>query len=156
MTEPAQTFAGKGGWWVVAQGVIIVLELLLGILARGQWAWLWRAVGGLLLLLMCLLLVAGVAAHGRRLTPYPRPAQDARLLQEGIYGLIRHPLYTCNLCFLFGWALLWGSQLGLAVACLGVPFYLGKARQEERLLRQSFPEYDGYQKRVKRFIPWIW
>ena len=51
----------------------------------------------------------GLLAQGWRLTPFPRPPANAQLIEHGIYGLVRHPLYTCNLCGFFGWALLWWS-----------------------------------------------
>jgi hypothetical protein len=38
---------------------------------------------------------------------------------------------------------------------LGV-FFDAKARHEERWLRQQFPAYAGYERRVRRFIPWIY
>jgi len=156
MTEPPATFAARGGWWVVGQAAIILAALALGPLARGRWPWPWRALGGLLLLLMVALVAGGVAAHGRRLTPFPRPAPEARLLQEGLYGLIRHPLYTANLCFLWGWALVWASGPALLAALAAVPFYHAKARREEAWLRQRFPEYEDYERRVKRFVPGLW
>lgn len=156
MSEPDTTFASKGGWWVLTQGAIILAALALGPLARGRWPWPWRVVGGVLLLLMVALLVAGVAAQGRRLTPFPRPVSEARLLQKGIYGLIRHPLYACNLCFLWGWALIWASGPALLVALVALPFYQAKARREEQWLRQRFPDYLDYERRVKRFLPGLW
>jgi protein-S-isoprenylcysteine O-methyltransferase Ste14 len=36
------------------------------------------------------------------------------------------------------------------------PLFDAKARREERWLRQKFPEYAGYERRVWRFVPWIY
>ena len=44
----------------------------------------------------------------------------------------------------------------LLVAAMLIPFFHAKARREERWLREKFPEYAEYERRVRRFIPWIY
>jgi protein-S-isoprenylcysteine O-methyltransferase Ste14 len=76
---------------------------------------------------------------------------------SGIYGLMRHPLYTAVFCGSLGWALLWASWPAAVAAalCLG-PVFDAKARIEERALRRRFPEYAEYAARVKRFVPGVY
>ncbi len=100
--------------------------------------------------------VAGTIALGRNLTPYPEPAADSYFVQNGIYGLIRHPLYTAVFCGSVGWALVWRSAPALVAALALGPFFAAKARREERRLREKFPEYANYEQRVRRFIPWVY
>ena len=100
--------------------------------------------------------LVGALALGRSLTPFPHPSSRTQLVQEGIYGLIRHPLYTAVLAWSLGWAIFWLSWPAIVAACLLLPLLDSKARFEERALLQQFPEYASYQKRVKRFIPWIY
>jgi protein-S-isoprenylcysteine O-methyltransferase Ste14 len=78
------------------------------------------------------------------------------LVQSGIYQLIRHPLYTAVFCGSVGWALVWRSWPALVAALALAPLFDAKARAEERWLRQQFPEYAGYEQRVRRFVPWIY
>jgi protein-S-isoprenylcysteine O-methyltransferase Ste14 len=59
-------------------------------------------------------------------------------------------------CGSVGWALVWRSWPALLAALALAPFFDGKARREERWLRQQFPEYVGYENRVRRFVPWIY
>jgi len=54
-----------------------------------------------------------------------------------------------------GWALVWRSWPALLAALALAPVLCAKARREERWLRQHFPEYAAYERRVRRFIPWI-
>jgi protein-S-isoprenylcysteine O-methyltransferase Ste14 len=86
----------------------------------------------------------GTSALGRNLTPFPRPSATSTVVQHGIYGLIRHPLYTAVFCASIGWALVWASAPSLALAVALGPFLDAKARREERWLREQFPEYAGY------------
>ena len=100
--------------------------------------------------------VFGAAALGRNLTPLPLPSSRARLVRNGIYGLMRHPLYTAVMAGAFGWGLLWGSWPALVAAGLLSPLLDAKARMEERWLRQRFTEYETYARRVRRFLPGIY
>ncbi len=78
------------------------------------------------------------------------------LVQHGIYARLRHPLYTAVFCAVLGWSLVWQSWPALAFSlALGV-FFDAKARREESWLREKFPEYPDYERRVRRFIPWIY
>lgn len=128
-----------------------------GILYRSQWHSLALALCG-----ACLLLVAagcgyaGTVSLGKSPTPLPTPSAGARLVQTGIYGYIRHPLYTAVSCASLGWALVWGSWPALLAALALVPFLDAKARREERWLRERFPEYSAYERRVRRFIPRVY
>lgn len=128
-----------------------------GILCRNQWQSLAPTICGTLLLLIgagCGL--AGTVSLGGSLTPFPRPSASSRLVRTGIYGLMRHPLYTAVFCGSVGWALMWRSWPALLAALALAPFFDAKARREERWLRQQFPEYAEYERRVRRFVPWLY
>ena len=100
--------------------------------------------------------IAGTISLGRNLTPFPKPSASSTLVRTGIYGLIRHPLYTAVFCGSVGWALVWQSWPALLAALALAPLFDAKARREERWLRQKFPEYAGYERQVRRFVPWIY
>jgi protein-S-isoprenylcysteine O-methyltransferase Ste14 len=156
MKDWEHDYFGRGGWWVAGQLALTAAVLALGPLFPREDGWRSRTAGGLLVGLSALTGVLGVVAQGRRLSPFPRPGKDTELIQHGIYAWVRHPLYTCNLCAFFGWALLWGSLAAGAVAVLSAVFFQAKAWREESWLCERFPEYPAYQKRVKGFIPWVW
>ena len=150
-------FLQRGGLWVLGQSVLLCAVGAGGILCRNQWQSLVPTLCGAFLLLIasgCGL--AGTVSLGRNLTPFPKPSTGARLVQTGIYGLMRHPLYTAVFCGSVGWALVWQSWPALLAALALAPLFDAKARQEERWLRQKFPEYAAYEQQVRRFIPWIY
>jgi len=70
--------------------------------------------------------------------------------------LIRHPLYSAVICAA-GRLVVGSSKLARprGFAALAILFD-AKARQEERWLRQQFPDYARYAQRVRRFVPWIY
>jgi protein-S-isoprenylcysteine O-methyltransferase Ste14 len=150
-------FRQRGGIWVLGQGALLCAVIAGGILGRNQWqSFPLTLCGAFLLLVSAGCGLAGTNSLGRNLTPYPKPSAAAALVQTGIYGLIRHPLYTAVFCGSVGWALVWRSWPALLAALALAPLFDAKARAEERRLRQQFPEYAGYERRVRRFVPGIY
>lgn len=108
------------------------------------------AVGGLPLVL------SGLRRLGEQLTPYPRPAEGGSLKQDGVYGLVRHPIYGGILLLVLAWALI-TSPLVLAPTAVLVGLFEAKHRREELWLTERFPDYAAYRRRVRhRFIPFLW
>jgi protein-S-isoprenylcysteine O-methyltransferase Ste14 len=153
----SSSFLQRGGLWVLGQGAILCVIIAGGILCHHQWQCHAFTVGGVFLLLIAAGIgLAGTVSLGRNLTPFPKPSASTQLVQSGIYQLIRHPLYTAVFCGSVGWALVWRSWPALVAALALAPLFDAKARTEERWLRQQFPEYAGYEQRVRRFVPWIY
>jgi protein-S-isoprenylcysteine O-methyltransferase Ste14 len=150
-------FVQRGGLWVLGQSVLLCAVIAGGILCCGQWHSLSLTLCGVgLLLIACGCGLAGTISLGSNLTPFPKPSANTRLVRTGIYALIRHPLYTAVFCGSVGWALVRQSWPALLAALALVPLFDAKARREESWLRSQFPEYAGYEQRVRRFVPWIY
>lgn len=80
-------------------------------------------------------------------------ATARRLVTTGPYAIVRHPLYICEAVFVVGIVI---SHFSLQMVVLGaLQFFLQyrRARNEEAILRQTFPEYDGYARRVPMLLP---
>ena len=120
--------AGHGSFWLRVMGIALFF------------------VGGLVG-------IAGTRSLGRNRTPYPVPEAHARLVQEGIYGYVRHPLYSCLIVLGISWAAIWFSVATLVSGVVQALFLYLKAGLEERKLLVQFVEYREYQLRVPRFFP---
>lgn len=82
-------------------------------------------------------------------------ATARRLVTTGPYSIVRHPLYVCEAAFVVGMVI---SHLSVLMVALGVLQFLlqyRRARNEEAILRQTFPEYDEYARRVPMLVPRI-
>jgi len=151
------SFRQRGGLWVLGQSALLCVVGAGGILYRNQWQSLaFTCLGAGLLLIAGGCGLSGAVALGRNLTPFPKPTANSRLVQGGIYALIRHPLYTAVFCGSAGWALVWQSWPALLAALALAPLLDAKARREERWLRRQFPDYAGYERRTRRFIPRVY
>ncbi len=99
-------FIERGGLRILKQGALTLVVILTGIIWHRRWAIVPVVVlGGLLLLVAAVCGLAGAVKLGRHLTPYPAPSAQSRLVQTGIYALVRHPLYLADICGALGWSL---------------------------------------------------
>lgn len=77
-----------------------------------------------------------------------------RLVQDGVYSMVRHPQYTGIFLAVFGQLVHWPTIPTLALAPLIVWIYVRLARREEAHLIETFGEaYRAYQRRVPMFLP---
>lgn len=149
----------RGEGWVAIQVALFVLLALAGT-AGPAWGEPWLTAGRLAgaCLIGVGLILAGLGLLGLRenLTAVPRPVEGGRLIEHGVYRVVRHPIYTGIICAAVGWALVWASPAALVVAGgLGVFFDL-KTRLEEAWLVEAYPAYAGYQRRVRKLIPLLY
>ena len=86
----------------------------------------------------------------------PTPVYQGRLVTQGPYRLIRHPMYTA--VFIFAAALLAGQfdYIKLVICLLLVAGLVVKMLHEENLLCSHYPGYRAYMDRTKRVIPFVW
>ena len=78
------------------------------------------------------------------------------MVSSGIYGSLRHPIYAGWCLGSLGFALVFGSALGVAVAVGLVIFYDLRTRDEDKHLMLRYPDYAQYMVRVRRFVPGIY
>lgn len=152
-----RVFVEKGGVWVVAQFAVMAAWLLVAPLRRRIARSPSARIGAAILL--CGGAAAGISGTvvlGESRTPFPKPPDKARLVQHGIYALVRHPLYLSLIALSFGWALLWRSLGAGVLAIVQAALLDAKARREEQWLRKRFPDYAAYSAKVRRLIPWIY
>ena len=152
-------FGERGEAWVAAQGLLIVLAI-----AAPRWERPWPprvrrvslAVGMPIAAGGAALLVAGSQRLGHNLTPLPKPREGSELVQGGVYGIVRHPIYGGILLIMFGGALATGrlARLGVAIGAAG--FFDAKARREEVWLVERYPSYPGYRSRAWKLIPGVY
>ncbi len=82
--------------------------------------------------------------------------EDHQLVTDGVYRLIRHPLYLGEMARNLGFALILTSRVGFIVMLVGIVFLLLRIRIEEAMLIEEFgQEYIKYRERTKRLLPYI-
>jgi len=118
--------------------------------------WVLLAGGAALLLLGGWLVYRGLGDLGSNITALPAPVRDARLVENGIYLRIRHPIYAGVIALGVGWAFVVGSLAALVVAVLLAAWLDLKSRREEVWLDAHHPGYPAYRLRTSRFVPGLY
>ncbi|WP_293904810.1 isoprenylcysteine carboxylmethyltransferase family protein [Phenylobacterium sp.] len=89
-------------------------------------------------------------------TIHDQSADGQMVVDTGLYGLVRHPLYAGNLLFYAGLALWLGSTAALVGVVGLLLFTLARIVIEEGYLRANLPAYADYARRVRgRLIPFV-
>ncbi|MEG4113556.1 MULTISPECIES: isoprenylcysteine carboxylmethyltransferase family protein [unclassified Microcoleus] len=93
---------------------------------------------------------------GKNLTPLPYPREDGKLVQTGVYGIVRHPLYSGLILAALGWTIFQLSISHLIASAILIIFFDIKANREETWLTEKYPAYSEYSQQVKKLIPGIY
>ena len=81
--------------------------------------------------------------------------EHGQLRTDGIYGVVRHPIYSALLVIVLGWALVSTPWLLLVLGALAVELDL-KRQVEEGFLERRYDDYARYRERVPwAFVPWV-
>jgi len=157
-TLPALGPRGEG--WVAIQGILFVLVGAAGSSLPGAGPMPGALVGaGYACIVAGVLLVAAgiqaLASHDA-FTALPRPRDAARLVETGIYRLVRNPVYGGLVLAGLGWAVVRGSLAALVADGVLLVFFDLKRRREEAWLVERFPGYPAYRARTRRLIPWVY
>ena len=81
-----------------------------------------------------------------------------RLIQDGVYGRVRHPMYTAFWLWAVAQALLLPNWVAGLAGLVGFgTLYAFRVAREERMMLETFgEEYRGYAARTARLVPWIY
>ena len=141
----------KGKLLVTLQFIFLfALALLPGSQDSSQ---LRSVLAALLALLAVFILFRAFRDLGSALTPLPESKQGAELVTTGIYSKIRHPIYSALFILALA-AYLWKVSSGVLIAALLLTALLVyKARYEDQILREKFPESIEFQKSIPAFFP---
>lgn len=145
----------------LAAGLVTVQLLLIAALVLIPNGTLWPlspailAVGIVLGIAGLVIAILGVLGLGPALTVSPIPRDRAPLVTGGLYGWVRHPIYTGILLGGIGLVLLGASAWHLVLWVGLLVLLAGKARWEERMLLEEHPGYRDYAADVGRFVPGV-
>jgi protein-S-isoprenylcysteine O-methyltransferase Ste14 len=143
------------GWFIIQLGLFALILFAPQATCFTCPSWL-RVVGLLILTVGGVFGTGGMLALGRNLTPFPKPIEGGSLVTTGVYGIVRHPIYTGLILGTLGLTLFRANLLGLALAAALFIFFDLKSRREELWLCDAYAGYADYQRRVKKLIPWIY
>ena len=133
--------------------------VLAGLNFRFKWIvmpnWLvWLAAA---LFLFAYLLYAEVLRENVWLSRTIEVQENQKVIDTGLYGVVRHPMYMVTLLLFLSMPLVLGSPLSFLIMLAYIPLIARRIRNEEKVLAEGLEGYEEYRMRVKyRLIPFIW
>lgn len=149
------------------QGVVVKLSGLMfacgfalaGLSFRFRWPMLpeWAVWAAAVLFLLAYLLYGEVLRENAYLSRTVEVQKGQKVIDTGLYSVVRHPMYAATLLLFLSMPLVLGSPISFVVF-LAYPVLISKRiRNEERVLEQGLEGYAEYKQRVKyRVVPFLW
>ncbi len=124
------------GWYSLPKGVVI---------------------GSSIVFLVAYILYAEVLRENTYLSRTIEVQENQKVIDTGLYGIVRHPMYSATLLLFLSMPLVLGSIFSFCIFLAYPPIIAKRIKNEEKLLEKELNGYVEYKKKVKyRLIPFIW
>lgn len=146
---------------VVALSALMFLAsfILAGLDFRYGWtslpSWMvWTSTG---VLLMSYLMYAEVMRENAYLSRTIEVQDNQKVIDTGLYGIVRHPMYSATVFLFLSMPLVLGSMMSFVVMLVYIPIINARIKNEEKVLSEGLPGYREYKQKVRnKVIPFIW
>jgi protein-S-isoprenylcysteine O-methyltransferase Ste14 len=153
----------RGEYWVIAQGVLLLVFALIPPITPSSidfrlstWIYTSWILSVIFSILAIVFLGRSLVDLDQNLTPLPHPRDRGQLVTTGVYGLVRHPMYSGVIYLALAYAS-WQMSWVHLVGSIGLlVFFDAKSRKEEVWLTEKFSDYAIYSTTVKKLIPLIY
>ena len=82
---------------------------------------------------------------------------NQQVVDTGLYGIVRHPMYSATLILFLAMPLVLASPWSFVIMLLYLPIVVKRIHNEETVLKQELGGYKEYIQRIRyRLIPLIW
>ncbi|MCC4229035.1 methyltransferase family protein [Zunongwangia profunda] len=113
----------------------------------------WLRYLGLVVIGLALILgTTALLQLNTKISPFPTPVSNGKLIRTGAFKVSRHPIYTALIFSAMGYTIYQESLLKLLITLVLLILFYFKSGYEEKLLGQTFSEYEDYKKKTRRFI----
>lgn len=140
------------------------LMFVLGFVTAGfnfRFGWLllpdWAVWTAMVVFLLAYLMYAEVLRENTYLSRTVEVQENQKVIDTGLYGIVRHPMYSATIVLFLSMPLVLGSPVSFVIF-LAYPVILARRiRNEEKVLEEELQGYTEYKEKVKyRVIPFVW
>lgn len=147
--------------WVVAlSGVMFVASFVVaGFNFRFAWVTIpdWVTWIGVAIFLLSYVLYAEIMRENAYLSRTIEIQQGQRVIDTGLYSIVRHPMYSATILMFLSIPLILSSIISFVIMLVYIPIIAIRIKNEERILEDGLRGYKEYKQRVKyKIIPFVW
>ena len=146
---------------VVALSALMFLAafIMAGLNFRFKWIALpdWVSWAASVVFLLAYALYAEVLRENVWLSRTVEVQENQQVIDTGLYGIVRHPMYMSTLLLFLSMPLVLSSVLSFVIMLAYIPIIAKRIRNEEKVLESGLEGYTEYKKRVRyKVIPFVW
>jgi len=145
---------------VAASALMFVLSFVAaGLDFRFEWSNVpaWLVISAAVIQLASYGLYAEVMRENAYLSRTVEVQENQKVVDTGLYGIIRHPMYTATILLFLAMPLVLGSWIAFVIILSYPAIIIFRIRNEEKVLEQGLAGYKEYKQKVKyRLIPYVW
>lgn len=130
-----------------------------GLSYRYQWLMLPAplSIAAAIVFLTAYALYAEVLRENTYLSRTVEVQENQKVIDTGLYGVVRHPMYMATVFLFLAMPLVLGSVISFMIVLLYIPIIIKRIRNEEQVLAEGLPGYGEYMEKVRyRLIPFVW
>ncbi len=117
----------------------------------------WVTWVGVVIFLVSYALYAEVMRENAYLSRTIEVQEGQHVVDTGMYGIVRHPMYSVTLFLFLSMPLVLGSPFSFIIMLFYLPIIIKRIRNEEEVLAVGLEGYEEYMTRVKwRLVPHVW
>ena len=145
---------------IVLSGLMFLAAFIVaGLNFRFRWIVLpvWVSWAAAVLFLLAYVLYAEVLRENVWLSRTVEVQENQTVVDTGLYGIVRHPMYMTTLLLFLSMPLVLGSVISFVIMLLYIPIIAKRIRNEEQVLEGGLEGYAEYKKRIRyKVIPFVW
>lgn len=145
---------------VAFSGIMFLAAFIVaGLSFRFHWVMLpkWAVIIGTVVFLLAYTMYAEVLRENTYLSRTIEVQENQKVIDTGLYGIVRHPMYSATLFLFLSMGIILGSPISFAILLMYIPIIAKRMKNEEKVLEEGLEGYSEYKERVKyKVIPFIW
>ena len=145
---------------VAMSGIMFIAAFVVaGLNYRYVWtvmpSWIvWSAVA---LFLLSYAMYAEVMRENAYLSRTIEVQEGQTVIETGLYGIVRHPMYSATILLFLSMPLVLGSLPSFVIMLVYIPLIVKRIKNEEKVLLAGLDGYEAYCGKVKyRLLPFVW
>ena len=112
---------------------------------------------GAVIFLLGYLMYAEVLRENTYLSRTVEVQENQKVIDTGLYGIVRHPMYSATLLLFLPMGIVLGSPISFVILLFYIPIIAKRIKNEEKVLEEGLDGYKEYKTKVKhRVIPFVW
>ena len=147
-------------WVLLFSGLMFIAGFIVaGLNYRHRWIEMPNIVVivSAMLFIIAYILYAEVLRENAFLSRTIEVQKEQKIIDTGLYGIVRHPMYTATIFMFLSIPLILGSAISFIIFMLYPFIIIKRLKNEEEVLERDLKGYKEYKKKVKyRLIPFIW